>query len=172
MQETFTQWKNTPNESIRLIAFGSSNTELGWHSEGGFNWFSWLSTIIRTYIGKHIACINQGIGGEKVTDLEIRLKRDVLSFSPHAVIITIGGNDANRGVPLEKYQSSLRNLVIQCQEVNIQPILQTYYCPSYRTSRNHHSRCLWADRKQRIRQRYHAAGLWEVKCLPGCAGHN
>ena len=32
--------------SFRWVAFGSRNTELGWHSEGRHGWACWLSCII------------------------------------------------------------------------------------------------------------------------------
>jgi len=35
-------WKDNPQKSIRIIVFGSNNTELHWHSLGHLNWFSWL----------------------------------------------------------------------------------------------------------------------------------
>lgn len=57
-------WKEKPHKPRRVIAFGSSNTELHWHSLGHFNWFSWLSGAMREWIGRHVTTINSGIGGK------------------------------------------------------------------------------------------------------------
>jgi len=73
-------WKKNPNKPVRIIAFGSSNTELHWHSLGHFNWFSWLTASFREWIGRQITTINQGINGETVFDLLQRIDRDVINF--------------------------------------------------------------------------------------------
>jgi lysophospholipase L1-like esterase len=125
------KWKSNPANGIRIIAYGSSNTEMHWHSEGKFNWVAWLNAVFREYIGKHVVIINQGIGGDTVNGLLQRFNRDIVPFSPHAVIITIGGNDANRGVPLQSYIEDLQKLIHKIQDLNAIPILQTYYCPLF-----------------------------------------
>jgi hypothetical protein len=78
---------------VRVIGFGSSNTEQHWHLLGHFNWFSWLGCSLREWVGRHVTMINQGINGETAEDLLKRIDRDVISFKPNLVIITIGGND-------------------------------------------------------------------------------
>ena len=105
MLKTFIgRWKNTPQNPQRVIAFGSSNTELHWHSLGHFNWFSWLSSAMREWIGRHITTINQGIGGETSEDLIKRINSDVLSFHPSLVIITICGNDTWKNLKIQEYE--------------------------------------------------------------------
>ena len=121
------EWKNEQKRGYRLIAFGSSNTELHWHSLGHFNWFSWLSSSLREWVGKHVTVINQGIGGETVMDLVKRFDRDVLSFKPDIVIITIGGNDTWKGISIEDYKESLKFLVDELRNIKAIPVLQTYY---------------------------------------------
>lgn len=125
------QWKLNPQKPIRVIAFGSSNTELHWHSLGHFNWFSWLSSAMREWIGRHITTINQGIGGETSEDLLQRIDRDVVSFNPNLVIITIGGNDTWKGLTIQEYQEFLTQTIEKIKEVNAIPVLQTYYCLLY-----------------------------------------
>ena len=124
-------WKKNPNKSVRIIAFGSSNTELHWHSLGHFNWFSWLSSSFREWIGRHVTTINQGINGETVKDLLKRLDRDVIDFQPNLTLITIGGNDANSGMPLDEYRTCLEKIIAKLVDIHCLPILQTYYCPIY-----------------------------------------
>ena len=124
-------WKEHPEKQFRVLAFGSSNTELHWHSLGHFNWFSWLSGSLREWVGKHIVTINLGIGGETVLDLKKRIERDVISLDPDLVIITIGGNDTWKGVTLQEYEESLAFLIEKIESINAIPVLQTYYCLLY-----------------------------------------
>jgi lysophospholipase L1-like esterase len=131
LKELIDTWKNNPQRPIRVIAFGSSNTELHWHSMGHFNWFSWLSSAIREWVGRHITTINSGIGGETSKDLLKRIDRDVLSFNPNLVIITIGGNDTWKELTFEEYREFLTITIEKVKEVNAIPVLQTYYCLLY-----------------------------------------
>lgn len=130
--EKITQkWRNNPEKPLRVIAFGSSNTELHWHSLGHFNWFSWLGCSMREWIGRHITVINQGINGETAEDLTKRIDRDVISLSSNLVIITIGGNDTWRNFTIEEYKKNLTYIIERVQEINAVPVLQTYYCLLY-----------------------------------------
>jgi lysophospholipase L1-like esterase len=124
-------WKSDSIHGIRIIAYGSSNTEMHWHCEGEFNWVAWLNLCFREHIGKHVVIINQGIGGDTVKGLLNRFDRDIIPLNPNAVIITIGGNDANRGISIEEYRSDLQTLITKTQKIGSVPILQTYYCPLY-----------------------------------------
>ena len=131
LEDLNNRWKSNPQIPIRVIAFGSSNTELHWHSLGHFNWFSWLSSAMREWIGRHLTTINQGIGGQTSRDLLQRIDRDVISFNPNLVIITIGGNDTWKGLTIQEYQEFLTQTIEKIKEVNAIPILQTYYCLLY-----------------------------------------
>jgi lysophospholipase L1-like esterase len=124
-------WKKKPVKPRCVIAFGSSNTELHWHSLGHFNWFSWLTASLREWVGRHITTINQGINGETVKDLLKRIDRDVIKFKPDITFITIGGNDANTGMILEDYKAGLEQIIERLNKIRCLPILQTYYCPIY-----------------------------------------
>jgi len=131
LNQVVRNWKKGEEEGIRVIAFGSSNTELHWHSLGHFNWFSWLSSSMREWVGRHITTINQGISGETVKELVRRLDRDVISFNPNLVIITIGGNDTWKGISLQEYRNHLEYIIKEITEINAIPVLQTYYCLLY-----------------------------------------
>ncbi|MFX1530971.1 MAG: SGNH/GDSL hydrolase family protein [Promethearchaeota archaeon] len=131
LEEIIKRWKDNPQIPVRVIAFGSSNTELHWHSLGHFNWFSWLSSTMREWVGRHVTTINSGINGETSKDLLKRIDRDVLSFKPNLVIVTIGGNDKWKGLTFEEYQECLTITIEKIKEVNAIPVLQTYYCLLY-----------------------------------------
>ena len=131
LKNLVSQWKDNPQKPIRVVAFGSSNTELHWHSLGHFNWFSWLSSAMREWIGRHITTINSGIGGETSKDLLKRIDRDVLSFNPDIVIITIGGNDTWKDLTIQEYQDFLTQTIEKIKDIKALPVLQTYYCLLY-----------------------------------------
>ena len=73
-------------DRTRIVAFGSSNTDLGQHAEGHFNWFNWLDVGLATHVGKKHAAINSGISGNTCAELLGRFE----SFPP-IVMITIFG---------------------------------------------------------------------------------
>jgi lysophospholipase L1-like esterase len=127
----FKGWKDSQDESFRVVAFGSSNTELSWWSNGRHNWVDWLYINFRANIGRNVTVINQGISGDTTQQLLDRINRDVLSFQPSMVIITIGGNDASKGISLSQYIENLQYICSIIQENNSLPVLQTYYCPVY-----------------------------------------
>ncbi|NLB42559.1 MAG: hypothetical protein GX815_09940 [Clostridiales bacterium] len=75
--------------------------------------------------------MNQGIGGDTTHQLLSRIDRDVLSFQPSIVIITIGANDASKGITLAQYIENLQQICSIIHNNNALPVLQTYYCPIY-----------------------------------------
>lgn len=129
--QTLKNWRKDPTNPRCVIAFGSSNTELHWHSLGHFNWFSWLTASLREWVGRHVTTINQGINGETVEDLLKRIERDVINYNPDITFITIGGNDANTGMALDEYKAALETIIDKLSKIECLPILQTYYCPIY-----------------------------------------
>ncbi|MDQ3815195.1 MAG: SGNH/GDSL hydrolase family protein [Armatimonadota bacterium] len=114
----------------RLVAFGSSNTERAEHCEGAHNWFDWLDVGLKHHYGRVHHCINTGISGETTRELLARFERDVAFYQPHAVIVTIGGNDANptRNMSTDEYRANLVELMTRLRRLSdCVPILQTYY---------------------------------------------
>ena len=125
------EWNEQREVSHRIVAFGSSNTELSYSNAGRHNWVDWLYINLRQHIGNHVTVINHGIGGETTENLLDRVDRDVRPLSPSIVIITIGGNDANLRMPVSQYAERLRELCAIIDRYGAQPVLQTYYCPLY-----------------------------------------
>lgn len=110
----------------RLVAFGSSNTDRRIH---GLHWFDWLDLGIKQTFGRVHHCINAGVGGDTTRELLARFDEDVARYAPHAVFVTIGGNDASpdRDLDAATYRA---NLLVLCEMIGglgAVPILQTYY---------------------------------------------
>lgn len=119
-------WKTQTNQGVRVIAFGSSNTDLRWHADGRHNWVCWLECALRHGIGHHVSVTNTGVSGENSTQLLARFDRDVVPHQPAAVIVTIGGND-QAAMSLDQYRSNLVRLIERIRAINAEPIFQTYY---------------------------------------------
>jgi lysophospholipase L1-like esterase len=110
----------------RIVAFGSSNTERRIH---GLHWFDWLDLAIKHTYGRVHHCINAGLGGDTTRGLLQRFDRDVALYRPHAVLITIGGNDSNpdSGIDDREFAASLRRLEARIRDLGATVIFQTYY---------------------------------------------
>lgn len=111
----------------RVVAFGSSNTEIAWHSEGRHGWPCWLACTMRMNVGQHVTFINAGISGNNAAQLIGRIQGDVLELRPHLVIITIGGNDYFQQRPLADFAADLRSLEATLREAGAAVAFQTYY---------------------------------------------
>jgi lysophospholipase L1-like esterase len=119
-------WRTQTAQGVRIVAFGSSNTDLRWHADGRLNWVCWLECALRHGVGHHVSVTNAGISGENSAELLARFDRDVVPHAPAAVIVTIGGND-QRTLTLEQYRENLVRLIERIRALKSEPIFQTYY---------------------------------------------
>lgn len=118
------------NKSDRIIFLGDSITELG-GQENGF--VTLVEDSLAAKFGADApAVINAGISGNKVTDLQARLDRDVISKNPTIVVIYIGINDvwhfalpSHSGTPADKFESGLRDIITRIHAVGSKVILCT-----------------------------------------------
>ncbi len=116
--------------SDRIIFFGDSITELGVKPNG-------FVTLIRDSLQKKYGqdapeVIGAGISGNKVTDLENRLDRDVLSKKPTLVVIYIGINDVwhyalpgLKGTPKDLFEADLKDIIGKIQNAGARVVLCT-----------------------------------------------
>lgn len=122
--------KNIEQHPPRIIFFGDSITELGDKPSG---YVSIVRDSLKS-LGMQYEVIGSGISGNKVTDLQQRLKRDVLSKHPAVVVIYIGINDVwhyqftSRGLsgtPKGQFKNILTDIVEDIQSSGAQVILCT-----------------------------------------------
>ena len=119
-----------------IVYFGDSITQFG-AKPGGYVSLV-RETIDQTYPDKNIKVIGAGIGGNKVTDLQKRVERDVLSHKPSIVVIYVGINDVwhwtkphpvtkakREGTTAENYEAGLREIITKIQATNAKVILCT-----------------------------------------------
>ncbi|WP_269522730.1 SGNH/GDSL hydrolase family protein [Coraliomargarita parva] len=114
------------DERTRILAFGSSNTE---RRLPGMHWFDCFELALHQRYGAKAHCINTGIGGHTTRDLLGRFESDAAYYKPHAVFITIGGNDCKpeEGLTLEVFETNLTELWRRFDAMGTHVIFQTYY---------------------------------------------
>lgn len=118
------------SESDTIIFFGDSITELGDRPEG---FITLIRDTLATKLGVNAPrIINAGISGNKVTDLQARLDRDVIQKKPTVVVIYIGINDVwhyaltgLKGTPKDVYESELKNIVTKIKVAGAKVFLCT-----------------------------------------------
>jgi len=115
-------------ESLRIVLFGASNTD---RYMAGTHWGDVLHLGLRYTYFKPVWVINSGAVGNNTREALARFDRDVKSFSPDVVIITLGGNDCDttpgKFVPEAEYRANLREIARRVEECGALPVFQTYY---------------------------------------------
>lgn len=115
-------------EKVRVLAFGSSNTE---RFIPGMHWFDCFELGVKQKHGRVHHCINSGIGGETGNDLKARFETDAAFYNPDIAFITIGGNDSNPEKKLsgEHFEKNLLEFYERFTSMGCYVIYQTYYAP-------------------------------------------
>ena len=113
---------------IRIVLFGASNTD---RYMPGIHWGDVLHLGLRYKYGKPLWVINSGSNGNNTREALARFDRDVKSFSPDIVIVTLGGNDCDprpeKFVPEVEYRRNLRKIAGEIRNSGGIPVFQTYY---------------------------------------------
>ena len=116
------------SKQLRTVLFGASNTD---RYMPGIHWGDVLHLGLRYKYGKPLWVINSGSNGNNTREALARFDRDVKSFSPDIVIVTLGGNDCDprpeKFVPLQEYRINLREIADRIHSVNGIAVFQTYY---------------------------------------------
>jgi lysophospholipase L1-like esterase len=114
----------------RIVFLGDSITEAGTRNKG------YVTLIAQALRKNHrdlgIQVIGAGVSGNKVPDLQKRIKRDVIARKPSIVFIYIGINDVwhgardpKRGTPKDKFEAGLKEVIGKIQKAGAQVILCT-----------------------------------------------
>jgi lysophospholipase L1-like esterase len=115
-------------DQSRIVFLGDSITQAG----AGPNGYVTITKreIAKMHPDRNIEIIGAGISGNKVPDLQRRLKRDVLDKNPTLVFIYIGINDvwhsqSGKGTSTSDYESGLRDIIKQVNDAGAKVILCT-----------------------------------------------
>jgi lysophospholipase L1-like esterase len=114
----------------RIVFLGDSITQAGAGPNG------YITLVRKALNAKHkdlsLTVIGAGISGNKVPDLQRRLKRDVLDKKPTIVVIYIGINDVwhgerdpKKGTSKEKFESGLKDIIGKIHDAGARVILCT-----------------------------------------------
>lgn len=116
----------------KIVFFGDSITQGGGGPKG------YITVIKNALAEKHpdfgLECINAGISGHKVTNLQARVDKDVIAKKPTIVFIYIGINDVwhfthpatkGQGTPKDKFEAGLKDLLKRITEAGARVILCT-----------------------------------------------
>lgn len=110
-----------------ILFQGDSITDCGRNREDGGDlgrgYTMMLAGMLQyLYPDKQIACINRGIGGDRVVDLQRRWETDCLSLKPTLLSIYVGINDAasrysrNDPTSVEQFEHGYRELLTAAKE--------------------------------------------------------
>jgi lysophospholipase L1-like esterase len=116
------------NKRIRILAYGSSNTE---RYLPGTHWFDCFELAIRQKYGRIHTCINTGLSGDTTKGLLERFGNDAEFYKPQMAFITIGGNDSNpdKNISENEFRSNLKKLHSRFTDMGCKVVFQTYYSP-------------------------------------------
>ncbi len=113
-------------QAIRVVAFGSSNTQ---RFQTGMHWFDFVELGFKSKCSSCGQFINSGISGNTTVDLLNRYDNELARYEPYLVILTIGGNDSNpeRNISAELYRENLCILHEKMTNAGSEVVFQTYY---------------------------------------------
>jgi len=116
------------SENDKIVFLGDSITQAGARPNGYVSLFA--AAVKEQLAEKNVEVIGAGISGNRVPNLQKRLQKDVLSKKPNLVFIYIGINDVwhslkNRGTSKEDFESGLRDIIKQINDVGSKVVLCT-----------------------------------------------
>jgi lysophospholipase L1-like esterase len=101
-----------PQPVERIVAVGDSITKGDWDVAQAGGWVTRLATKLRaSYPQATFAVANAGVDGDTTAGVLARLDRDVLAPHPQLVLVSIGTNDFDSGVPRPQFAQQLQTLV-------------------------------------------------------------
>lgn len=95
-----------------IVAVGDSITYGDWDTQVAGGWVTRLATKLKqAYPKTPIVVRNAGLDGDTTLGVLNRLNRDVLAAHPQLVIVSIGTNDFDQGVPNSVFATRLTTVV-------------------------------------------------------------
>jgi lysophospholipase L1-like esterase len=124
---TFISFAFMPVKKIRVVFFGDSITEAAVKPNG---FITIDDSLLNSGGSGNYELMGEGISGNKVYDLYLRMEEDVISKSPDIVVIWVGVNDVwhkkmGTGTDADKFEKFYLALVRKFKAVNIKVIACT-----------------------------------------------
>ena len=105
------------NGSTLLVLGDSLSASYGIAEENG-----WVHLLSKE-LDPHHKIINASISGDTSGNGLARLPKLLNQFNPDYVLIELGANDGLRGHPLRLLRANIEQMIMMCQDKNIQPLL-------------------------------------------------
>ena len=127
----FTMLSMKPAKKIKIIFFGDSITRMG-INKGGF--IDRMQTALNERkMEKKYELIGAGVGGNKVYDLYLRMKEDVIDNKPSLVVIYVGVNDvwhktSGTGTEIDKFEKFYVAIIKKLKAKKIKVVVVTPLC--------------------------------------------
>lgn len=102
--ERHAEWARTAEKDKGAVVFLGDSITQGWNS------------LARDFPDLHVA--NRGIGGDTTRGVLYRLKADVLSLKPKAVVLLIGTNDLGNGANPDDVADNIEAIILELRESN------------------------------------------------------
>jgi len=127
-------------DELKIIFLGDSITEAGvydkevaikYNGELIYPKHTGFITFLADSVTEKTKLIGKGIGGDKVSDLLTRYKKDVIDLDPDIVFIYIGINDVwhkydfGTGSDIDLYENGLRQIISEIQKNGSKVVLCT-----------------------------------------------
>ena len=125
------------NEKKKVLFFGDSITYLGTRWDSAY--INLISIYAKESVIDDVEFIGSGVPGDRVTDLYLRMDKDILSKSPDIVVIYIGVNDiwhkalSGTGTDYKKFGLFYDAIVDKLIDNDIKIVLCTPACIGERT---------------------------------------
>ncbi|MDA0331140.1 MAG: SGNH/GDSL hydrolase family protein [Bacteroidetes bacterium] len=131
---------NVNEDELKIIFLGDSITEAGvydkevaikYNGELIYPKHTGFITFLADSVTEKTKLISKGIGGDKVSDLLTRYKKDVIDLDPDIVFIYIGINDVwhkydfGTGSDIDLYENGLRQIISEIQKNGSKVVLCT-----------------------------------------------
>ena len=113
-----------PQPVERMVAVGDSITKGDWDVDEVGGWVTRLATKLRvSYPPATFRLDNAGVDGDTTAGVLARLAPDVLAPHPQPVIVSIGTNDFDSGVPRTQFAEQLQTLVQRLRAAPQAPVV-------------------------------------------------
>ena len=120
----------TPDRPMMVYFLGDSITRMGSEPDGYITQLKHL--IDSTGRGRKYNLSCAGEDGNTLSDLALRLDRDIISRQPDIVFILIGVNDAYKGSDTDKFLHTYDTIIQHLRSIGTQVIICTPMCISER----------------------------------------
>lgn len=126
------------NETVTVVAIGSSSTGGAGASAPEFSYPAQLATLWPQLVGGQVEVHNRGINGQDIIEMNARLRADAIDIRPDLVLWQLGTNAVLRSQGVEVYRAHIQRGIAILQAAGIDVVLiDLQYAPKVLGDRDH-----------------------------------